>query len=46
MYEIVKEFPNKIIFEKEGPFMSLYQSTHKSRPENMQDPIRFKNLVQ
>lgn len=46
MYEIVKDFPNKIIFEKEGPFMSLYQPTHKSRPENMQDPIRFKNLVQ
>lgn len=46
MYKIVKEFPNEIIFESEGPFMSLYQPTHKSRPENMQDPIRFKNLVQ
>ena len=46
MYKIVKEFPNEIIFESKGPFMSLYQPTHKSRPENMQDPIRFKNLVQ
>ena len=45
MYEIVKDFPNDLIFEKEGPFMSLYQPTHKSSPENQQDPIRFKNLV-
>nr|WP_300003046.1 hypothetical protein [Tissierella sp.] len=46
MYEIVKDFPNDLIFEKEGPFMSLYQPTHKTSPENEQDPIRFRNLVQ
>lgn len=46
MYEIVKEFPNEIIFDPKGACVSLYQTTHKSRPENMQDPIRFKNLVQ
>lgn len=46
MYDIVKEFPHEIIFEPKGPCISLYQQTHRSRPENMQDPIRFKNLVQ
>lgn len=46
MYEIVKDFPNEIIFNPEGPCISIYQQTHKSRPENMQDPIRFKNLLQ
>lgn len=46
MYEIIKEFPNEIIFEQKGACVSLYQPTHRSRPENMQDPIRFKNLIQ
>jgi hypothetical protein len=29
----------------EGPHLSLYQPTHRSHPENQQDPIRFRNLV-
>ncbi|MDX9973567.1 MAG: hypothetical protein RBU21_11340 [FCB group bacterium] len=29
----------------EAPCLSLYQPTHRFRPENQQDPIRFKNLV-
>lgn len=29
----------------EGPCLSLYQPTHRSHPENQQDPIRFKNLL-
>lgn len=45
LYEIVKDFPNDIIYEKEGPFISLYQPTHRYRPENKQDVIRYKNLV-
>lgn len=45
LYEIVKDFPNDIIYEKKGPFISLYQPTHRFRPENKQDVIRFKNLV-
>lgn len=44
-YEIVKNFPNDIIYEKEGPFISLYQPTHRYRPENKQDVIRYKNLI-
>ena len=27
------------------PCLSLYQPTHRSRPENQQDPIRFRNLL-
>ena len=27
------------------PCLSLYQPTHRHRPENQQDPIRFSNLV-
>ncbi|MBC7562020.1 MAG: hypothetical protein H7305_03795 [Gemmatimonadaceae bacterium] len=29
----------------ERPCLSLYQTTHRSHPENVQDPIRFRNLV-
>jgi hypothetical protein len=45
MYKIVKEFPDAIIFEEEGPFISLYQPTHRFSPANKQDPIVFKNLI-
>jgi hypothetical protein len=27
------------------PCLSLYQPTHRHRPENQQDPIRFRNLI-
>ncbi|HZJ97757.1 MAG TPA: hypothetical protein VFD12_07990 [Oligella sp.] len=33
------------IDKHEGPCLSLYQPTHRSHPENQQDPIRFKNLL-
>ncbi len=28
-----------------SPCLSLYMSTHRSHPENLQDPIHYKNLV-
>lgn len=28
-----------------APCLSLYQATHRSHPDNQQDPIRFRNLV-
>ncbi|MDA3852435.1 MAG: hypothetical protein PF447_14370 [Spirochaetaceae bacterium] len=28
-----------------GPCLSLYQETHRTSPDNIQDPIRFRNLV-
>jgi hypothetical protein len=30
---------------RQPPCLSLYQPTHRHRPENKQDPIRFRNLV-
>lgn len=30
---------------QQPPCLSLYQPTHRSRPENQQDSIRFRNLV-
>jgi hypothetical protein len=30
---------------QQPPCLSLYQPTHRRRPENEQDPIRFRNLV-
>jgi len=46
MYKIVNDFPNQLMLKaKEGPFISLYQPTHRQNPEKSQDVIRFKNLV-
>jgi hypothetical protein len=39
--EVVKELLNM----DTEPCLSLYMPTHRSHPENLQDPIRFKNLV-
>lgn len=44
-YEFVDGFPNDIIFEEEGPFISLYQPTHRYSKGNKQDVTLFKNLV-
>ncbi|NLW89945.1 MAG: hypothetical protein GXY43_09560 [Clostridiaceae bacterium] len=34
-----------MIFRESAPLISLYQPTHRSSPENKQDPIVFKNLL-
>jgi hypothetical protein len=44
-YELAKHFPHEIIFQTEGPMITLYQPTHRRFPENKQDPIVFKNLL-
>lgn len=44
-YEIAQLFPEDMIFEQGGPFISLYQPTHRYFPERKQDPIVFKNLL-
>lgn len=46
LFGISDVFSNEIMHETEGPFISLYQPTHRHRPHNKQDIIRFKNLVQ
>ncbi len=45
-YEIVNDFPNEFFYEKEGPFVSIYQPTHRHLPDKKKDPILFKNLIQ
>ena len=44
-FKIVNDFPPEIPGETGAPFISLYQPTHRHRPENKQDVIRFKNLI-
>ncbi|AXH99477.1 hypothetical protein DV702_06795 [Sporosarcina sp. PTS2304] len=44
--EIVNEFPHEFLMEQADTCISIYQPTHRYRPENQQDPIRFKNLLQ
>lgn len=45
LFKIVNDFPHEILKEVEPPFISLYQPTHRYRPDNKQDVIRFKNLM-
>jgi hypothetical protein len=35
----------ELLSEHEPPCLSLYQPTHRTYPENQQDPIRFRNLL-
>lgn len=46
MFKIADSFPAEIADMHGPPCISLYQPTHRHRPDNRQDPIRFKNLVQ
>lgn len=45
LYELVNDFPNEIINLEKGPFISIYQPTHRQKPDSTQDSIRFKNLI-
>lgn len=45
-YELVKDFPNPIIFDKQEPCISLFQTTYRHSPESHQNMIMFKNLLQ
>ncbi len=40
-----REALDKLMADKSPVCISLYQPTHRRAPENHQDPIRFKNLV-
>lgn len=39
------ELPVELPVSNHGPCLSLYQPTHRTHPDNQQDPIRFRNLV-
>ena len=42
---LANDFPDVILAERQGPFLSLYQPTHRTFPERQQDSVRFRNLV-
>ena len=41
---LVNDYPARLL-AAEPPCLSLYQPTYRHRPQNQQDPIRFRNLV-
>ncbi|MFO7611975.1 MAG: hypothetical protein R6W99_05730 [Clostridia bacterium] len=44
-YIMAKDFPDDLLYEEKGPFVSLYQPTYRYSPDNRQDPIVFRNLL-
>ncbi len=44
-FKFVNQFPHEFLNNEEGPFISLYQPTHRHSPANRQDPIVYKNLI-
>ena len=42
---LANDYPDVILAEHGAPCLSLYQPTHRQHPDNLQDPIRFGNLV-
>ncbi|HSL88595.1 MAG TPA: hypothetical protein VK870_04800 [Ignavibacteriaceae bacterium] len=45
MEVLAKELIQELLSVNHPPGISLYMTTHRSHPENLQDPIRFQNLV-
>lgn len=44
-YQIVKEFPHPMMEKGKRPVISIYVDTHIKKPDRLENPIRFKNLV-
>jgi hypothetical protein len=44
-YEVVKEFPHPMMEKGKKPVISIYVDTHIKKPDRLENPIRFKNLV-
>ncbi|MCO5101711.1 MAG: hypothetical protein M9885_12620 [Burkholderiaceae bacterium] len=44
MASLAEDFPD-LLDTRDGPCLSLYQPTHRSHPDNQQDPIRFRNGI-
>ena len=42
---LANDYPNVILADHGAPCLSLYQPTHRRHPDNLQDPIRFGNLI-
>ena len=44
-YKIVEEFPHTIMEKGKSPVISIYIDTKIKKPDRLENPIRFKNLV-
>jgi hypothetical protein len=42
---LTKELIQELLAAEQAPCLSLYMSTDNSHPENLKNPIRFKNLM-
>ncbi len=42
---LTRELLKELLSVSRAPCLSLYMPTHRSHPENLQDPTRFQNLV-
>ena len=42
---LTKELIQELLTAEQVPCLSLYMPTHRTHPENLQDVIRFKNLI-
>ncbi|NLV30221.1 MAG: hypothetical protein GXY47_03620 [Acidobacteria bacterium] len=45
MHRFTPQHLNLLTARHESPCVSLYQSTHRHRPLNQQDPVRYRNLL-
>lgn len=45
MDALERDYVPLLLAVREPPCVSLYQPTHRHHPDNLQDPIRFRNLV-
>lgn len=45
MQSLTQDTIRALVGAHEPPCISIYQPTHRSFPDNQQDPIRFKNLI-
>ena len=45
MHSLNNDYAAGLFDAQASPCLSLYQPTHRGRPDNQQDPIRFRNLV-
>ncbi len=45
MRQFITAYLTKLLADHEPPCISLYQPTHRHRPDNQQDPIRYRNLL-
>ncbi|HEY5556685.1 hypothetical protein [Acetobacterium sp.] len=44
-YQFVKEFPHPLMEKGKSPVISIYIDTNIKKPDRLENPIRFKNLV-